>query len=196
MAPRRSYQSDIPSDAVEQMWERGYIRSFEMMRIAAWKSAISVAQLTVNDEDEIESRTGGAMRAIVGYRYTDVVSSAVDWTDVEWTRWRSAASTAIGSQKSGSGLLGLTGFGFPLATAVLAVLAPKAFPVVDRWALAGVFGVDPAQTRGRTWHTAERYEEYARRLAVSTDPTLMAVASIHDRDRSVMNATREAYRGE
>jgi|GEM_PF-3552559 len=190
MASTYSYQHDIPTADVERMWDRGHIRPYELLRIAAWKSAISVARLTVNAEEEIEGRTRDALVAITPFRKVDVVSAVVDWTE-----WRVAASTAIGSRERGTGLLGLTGVGFPLATAVLAVLAPTAFPVVDKWALAGVFGVDPAGTRGRVWQTAERYLEYARRLAESTDPTLRGISSIHERDRRVMNTTRAAYTG-
>src|SRR5712692_9646955 len=42
----------------------------------------------------------------------------------------------------------LEGVGYPMATAILDILDPGVWPVMDRWAVITVFGTRPAATRG------------------------------------------------
>lgn len=53
MRKRPDYQKR-PVEITEKAWNRGYIRAFELARIAAWKSAQGVAGITVNKPEEIQ----------------------------------------------------------------------------------------------------------------------------------------------
>ena len=55
--PRRPEYQDRPCWITDEAWNRGYIEPFELARIAAWKSARSIAAITVNRPEEIEAWT-------------------------------------------------------------------------------------------------------------------------------------------
>jgi hypothetical protein len=181
--PRKKFQNEVSQDIIDRIWGRGYLTGFELCRIGAWKSAQSVALLTVNDESQIEFVTRRSLTAIGEFRDVNVVSDSFNWGN-----WYVAASTAIGQsrKKPATGLLSLHGVGYPLATALLAVLAPRAFPVLDRWAVSEVFGVTPDEGRESRWHSADHYMEYCRRLATD-DRAEFKNLSIHHRDQWMMN---------
>ena len=88
-------------------------------------------------------------------------------SDVEWIKWREASRSAIGAGADRTGLLGLWGVGYPMATAILSVLLPTTFPVMDRWAVQTVFGRQPngKPISDSKWQRAAAYESYARHLS-------------------------------
>ena len=179
---RKTFQFDLPVSDVDGMWERGRISGFELVRIGAWKSAKSVALLTVNSESFIESCTANAMAVIRPFREVDVIRDKTDW-DV----WQNCVATAIGRKKQPrSGLLRLEGVGYPVATAILSILAPSAFPVLDKWAISAVFGVPVQEASRGKWHRAAMYTEYCRRLATEERPEFDPRMNIHGRDVEMM----------
>ena len=153
------------------------------MRVVAWKSAQPLAELSLNDEDMIRDRTRAAMAAIGQFRGVNVVTQHVDWQV-----WRDAAATAIGAERAGTGLLGLRGVRYPVATAILAVLLPEVFPVMDRYAIAGVFGCSVKEGASAKWYRADKYREYCQLLAACERADVRQISSIHVRDQYFMNA--------
>ena len=104
--------------------------------------------------------------------------------DVAWVAWHDAARNAIGDAKAGTGLLGLEGVGYPMATAILCALDPLVWPVMDRWAVQSVFaGTKP------DWKHAAAYAAYARRLATYGASKWGDHSSIHDLDLKAMEAS-------
>ncbi len=142
--PSRPKYQDRPYQVTDEAWHRGWIKAFELTRIAAWKSAQGLAAITVNEPEEIESCTRKAMSVIQpwrGRKATELV------TDADWAAWRQAANNAIGwvgdQRVTASGLLSLKGVEYPMATAILDILDPDVWPVIDKWAAETVFGKAP-----------------------------------------------------
>ncbi len=183
MAAKKAYHDEVPAPLVARFWEQGEISPFQLMRVVAWKSAQPLAELSLNDEDLIRDRTRSAMLAIRQFRDSNVVTQKVDWQD-----WRDAAATAIGDERAGTGLLGLRGVRYPVATAILAVLLPDVFPVMDRYAIAGVFGCSAKEGALPKWHRADKYREYCQLLAACEGPDVRQISSVHARDQFFMNA--------
>lgn len=181
----KSYQHPIEVSRIEEIWRRGEITPLELMRIVAWKSALGLAEVTVNDESSIRSATRSAIVAVSFLRDTNVVTQR---HSVDWTAWRGAAADAIGSKSAATGLLGLRGIGYPVATAVLATLLPNVFPVMDRYAISEIFGTTLRDAKSPNWHTADYYTEYCRRLVGSEASEMRAKTSVHERDKVAMNA--------
>jgi len=184
---RKPYQEPIERGIIDEIWMRGWITGFELLKIGAWKSAKPVPLLTVNSEDLIESVTGSALDAISEFRHVDVTSEVVDWG-----RWVEAAATAIG-RKPSSGLLRLSGVGFPTATAILAVVAPGAFPVMDKWAISEVFEVSPSEASRTKWHRSIRYGEFTQFLAGNAIEFDAATLNVHERDQILMNRAMQRW---
>lgn len=111
---RKPEYQDPPLWIAGNAWERGHIEPFELARIAAWKSARSVAAVTVNRPGEIEFWTRAAISVILPWRNR---RAATLTTDADWAGWQKAANTAIGwvgrPGELPSGLLSLTGVGYP-----------------------------------------------------------------------------------
>lgn len=164
---RKPYQEPIERGIIDAIWMRGWITGFELLKIGAWKSAKPVPLLTVNSEDLIESVTGSALDAISEFRHVDVTSEVVDWG-----RWVEAAATAIG-RKPSSGLLRLSGVGFSMATAILAVVAPEA-----------------SRTK---WHRSIRYGEFTQFLAGNAIKFDAATLNVHERDQILMNRAMQRW---
>lgn len=179
MKNKRAYQ-ERPDHLRPLIWHQGHITPWQLLRIVSWKSAKGVALLSLNDEESIETVTAGSLQAVAGFRDRDIVAEPLD--DEEWSRWELAVRTAIGSKKAGTGLLALAGVGYPVATAVLCLTAPTAFPVIDKWAVQGVFGPDVARRNG--WHRGAAYRAFARTLATSA--ALDGRGNVHERDQFVM----------
>lgn len=179
MVKRPAYQQE-PHELREPVWDAGCFSALQMMRVAAWKSARGLAPLTMNDEDDIAQRTAAALDAIASWRTTNVLQG-----DVDWNAWQSAVATAIGSKRDGTGLLGLQGFGYPMASAFLAFLAPQAFPVIDRWTVLAVYGPNARDyERSRVFaHFAAELVEHAGDFSVTS--------SIHAVDQAVMAAAMQ-----
>ena len=151
--------------------------ALQMLRIAAWKSARGLASLTLNDEDSIRLRTANAMDAIRPWRSTDVLRDPVDWA-----AWREAVARAVGWKQRQTGLLALDGVGYPMASAFLALLAPAAFPVIDRSAVHGVYGSPIGN-----YQTSLAYTDFARALAARGE-YFPSARTIHELDQAVMTA--------
>lgn len=175
----KSYQDDPGDDIRESIWASGRLSALQMFRVAAWKSARGLASLTLNTEDAIASRTAAAVNVITPWRETNVLRGEVDWD-----AWRNAAATAIGSKTDRTGLLGLEGFGYPMASAVLSFLVPAAFPVIDRWTVEAVYGASVAKRAG-VWHRSRVYAHFAREL-VERQNYFGGVSNIHRVDQAVM----------
>lgn len=182
--PRRPEYQNRPCRITDNAWRRGYVEAYELTRIAAWKSARGVAAVTVNEPDEIEACTRAAMSAIQpwrGRKATELV------TDADWTDWRQTANRAIGwvggQRETSSGLLSLKGVEYPMATAILDILDPDVWPVIDRWAAQTVFGKVPSR------YSAGRYAAYARHLAAEGPKCWGADLSIHELDVKAQSAS-------
>lgn len=179
---RKEYQ-DRPDWIASNAWDRGYIEAFELARIAAWKSGQSVAAITVNEPREIEACTGAAISVIRPRRSrkgTELV------TDADWATWEQAANAAIGwvdRRGPSSGLLSLKGVGYPMATAILDILDPDVWPVIDKWAAKTVFGAVPSR------YCAARYAAYARHLATAGTKCWGVGLSIHELDEKAQSAS-------
>jgi hypothetical protein len=182
--PERPEYQDRPCWIAEEAWNRGYIEAFELARIAAWKNARSVAAITVNRPKDIEVRTRAAISVIRPWRGRRAVALA---TDADWAGWQQAANAAVGWMSSAgepsSGLLSLKGVGYPMASAILDVLDPDVWPVMDKWAAKTVFGIIPSR------YCAARYAAYARHLAAEGARCWGAGLSIHDLDVKAQSAS-------
>lgn len=178
-----------PSHIADQAWHRGYLKPLELLRIAAWKTGQGLGSLTLNTEDSIESRTGAAIACIRPWKGRQVVGQN---DRAKWDNWRETARQAIGVKATGEGLLGLKGVGYPMASAILDILDPEVWPVIDRWAVRAVFGTRPngAAWRLEQWQCAAAYEAYARHLATVGRDCWDQAQSIHQLDVEAMMASR------
>jgi hypothetical protein len=177
-----------PSGVADQAWRRGYLKPLELLRIAAWKTGQGLGSLTVNTEESIESRTKAAIDCIRPWKGRQVVrlNDKAIWDD-----WRETARRAIGVAATGEGLLGLRGVGYPMASAILDILDPEVWPVIDRWAVQTVFGIQSsgAPWRPAQWQCAAAYEAYARHLATTGAACWGHAYSIHQLDVEAMRAS-------
>lgn len=182
--PRRPEYQDRPFWITDEAWNRGYIEPFELTRIAAWKNSRSVAAITVNRSEEIGAWTRAAISVIQPWRGRRAVALT---TDADWTDWQKAANAAIGwigSQgASPAGLLSLKGVGYPVASAILNILDPDVWPVIDKWAAKTVFGIIPSR------YCAARYATYARHLATEGTRCWGVGLSIHELDTMAQSAS-------
>lgn len=188
----KDYQ-DRPSEIAAAAWSRGYLKPLELLRIAAWKTGQGLGSLTVNTERDIESRTGAAMDRIRHWRRRRG-RRVVGLTDQAlWDDWRETARRAIGVAATRKGLLGLKGIGYPMATAILDILDPDVWPVIDHWAVQTVFGTQPDGTPWppRQWQCAAAYEAYARHLATEGARHWGSDYSIHQLDVKAMKASMD-----
>lgn len=176
MPSRPEYQKR-PCEITGDAWRRGYIEAFELTRIASWKSALSVAAVTVNKPHEIEACTRIAISVIRPWRGRKATELRAD---ADWSDWRKTANEAIGwvgaHGQAPSGLLSLKGVEYPMATAILDILDPDMWPVIDKWAAQTVFGKAPSR------YSANRYAAYARHLATEGTRCWGAGLSVHDLD--------------
>ncbi len=94
----KDFQDDPPAEIAASAWRRGYLKPLELLRITAWKSVKGLGHLTVNSEDEIESRTRAAIDSIrpwKGRRVVGLTDQALwdDWQETARSRdpakWRS-----------------------------------------------------------------------------------------------------------
>ena len=181
--PRYQVRPDYVAD---RAWERGYLRPLEFFRVAAWKTGQGLGSLTLNSEESIEARTKAVIDCIQAWRGRKVV--AVD-DDALWADWRETARSAIGIKADKTDLLGLDGVGYPMASAILDILDPHVWPVIDRWAVQTVFGAQSsgAPLPARWWHRAAVYQTYARHLATTGAACWGSSLSIHELDQKAMS---------
>jgi hypothetical protein len=163
----------------------------QVLRVAAWKSGRGLGDLTLNSEEAFRGVSSKAMKEIQSWNGRSVLGrmSHKDWDD-----WRDVAATAIGSKAKATGLLGLKGVGYPMATAILCILNPEVWPVMDKWAVQTVFGT---RVGGRQWSTgrwqkAKAYSAFAHHLATQGSKTWPAERTIHSLDQLAMRASMPA----
>jgi hypothetical protein len=96
------------------------------------------------------------------------------------------ANSVIGTKRGETGLLALAGVGYPMATAILDILDPEVWPVMDRWATHTVFG-----RRLRRYGAAE-YAAYTRHLATVGHACWPDKPSIHSLDEVAMDTSRRS----
>lgn len=176
-----AYQRE-PEELRDQIWDAGQITPLQLFRIVAWKSAKGLAPVSLNSEKDIERWTSNALEATSSWRTTNVLTD-----EIHWNEWEHAAGTAIGASKQAvgdsnkSGLLALDGVGYPVASAILALLLPKAFPVIDKWTILGVYGPG-----AKNWKRKVVYRNFTERL-VEVAHHFPDRTSIHEVDKAVMN---------
>ena len=173
---RPRYQIE-PTDLADRIWDAKVITPLQLHRIVAWKSARGLAWVTLNTEEEIMLRSSQALTAIEDLRGLDVRQPGTDWR-----RWEDAVRQAVGASDPPRGLQGLSGIGFPVASAVLAILSPRTFPVIDRWAMTAVYG-----RPSNNFQTAGFYRHYTEQL-VGIGHHYPDCATVHELDQAVMNA--------
>jgi hypothetical protein len=179
-----AYQAELDEEFRSRIWAQGHITPLQFFRIAAWKSAKGLAPLSLNTEADFRERTETLLRLLLPYRTHNVVRDRTDWDE-----WEHGAAAMIGSKNDHTGLLGLSGVGYPMATAVLAVLAPESFPVIDIWAVEAVFGTGSGR-RTWAWQRSAVYRRYAEHISRSDVPDLRHVTSIHERDQFLMRTMK------
>src|ERR1022692_2183125 len=111
-----------PDDVADQAWDRGYLTPLELFRGGGLETGQGLGSLAVNTADEIEGRTGAAVECARPWRERPVDGPI---GDAMWEGWRETARRAIGASAERSGLLGLEGVGYPMATAILDILDPR-----------------------------------------------------------------------
>ncbi len=179
MPGRRPKYQDEPHELRDSIWTAGEIAPVEFFRIAAWKSARGLAWLTLNTEAVIRSTTRQALERMGALRPLDVLTGPVDWDE-----WTAVTRSVVGSERARSGLLGLEGVGYPMASAFLAYLAPHVWPVIDRWTVLDIFGDDA----GLRWQHAVAYAAFTRRLCELAPHEYPSCVTIHQVDQAVMKA--------
>jgi hypothetical protein len=185
---KKKYQQRA-DDVTARAWSHGYLTPLDLFKVAAWKTGQGLGSLTLNTEEEIISRTGAAIDCIRPW-HTRTITAATD--DAMWDNWRETARRAIGAAADQSGLLGLHGVGYPMATAILDILDPCLWPVMDRSAVITVFGTRPSgqQWPATRWQRASAYEAYARHLVTFGAAAWSSSHSVHELDVQAMELAR------
>lgn len=187
MVERPKYQTP-PTWIGPRAWGQGHLTGLQVLRIAAWKNARSPALLTLLSEKKFHEVTAAAMEHMAPLRGRPAMGSR---PDDYWEEWGNAASWAMGT-KDESGLLRLKGVGYPVASAILCILDPEVWPVIDKWSVRTVSGVPGRPTR---WYGWKGYRAFARHLA-DEGPTFWPEAkTIHDLDQRAMNASKPGGEG-
>lgn len=179
VAKKPAYQTEPDQDFRSLLWQQGHITPLQFFRIGAWKSAKGLANLSMNSEDEFRTITERSMAAIKEVAHHDVVTDKVDWDE-----WQSAVAEAVGSKAKGTGLLGLVGVGYPIATALLCILSPKSFPVMDRWAVQSI--TSERFAKSSKWMRSAKYRVFTEGLASSQSNAFSSCSTIHERDLVLM----------
>ena len=189
------YQAE-PKELVEGIMGRGHITPWELLKIVSWKSAKGVAWLSLNTEEEIISCTAETVAGLTsGLGLADVL--ATEMTDELWELWEAKAGELIGADKKyaaggvPTGLLRLHGVGYPVATALLGLLKPEVFPVMDRWAIETIFGKGASKKR---WQTKAKYREYTQLLVTPKIMELQKIETLRGRDKAAMNISMGVYK--
>jgi hypothetical protein len=176
-----AYQRE-PTELRDEIWAAGHITPLQLFRIIAWKSAKGLAPVSLNTEEDITRWTSNALDATSSWRTTNVLTDTIDWNE-----WEHAAGNAIGASRQAvgdskkSGLLALEGVGYPVASAILALLLPDAFPVIDKWTVLGIYGPE-----AKNWQKKVVYRSFAERL-VEVAHHFPGCSSIHEVDKQVMD---------
>jgi hypothetical protein len=178
-----AYQRE-PTELRDVVLRQGFITPLQLFRIVAWKSAKGMASMTLNTELDIRERTAAAVDLAREWEGVDVVEEA---NLQNWDDWRETARAIVG-RKHGSepaGLLALHGIGYPVATAILSIINPKVWPVIDKWSVASVFGEAINTQRA---YFADQYEVFARHLATVGASSWPTANTVHELDQAAMRA--------
>lgn len=166
-----------PSELREMLWRQGHIDPLSLFRILAWKSAKGLAPATLNEPGRIEEVT----RQVINFLRPYEIATRPPNDDEFWT----ATHDAMVGSDGRSGLCGLDGLRIPTASAILSILNPSVWPVIDRWAYAALFEVTP-QHASRLIQWFNGYRKYVEALALLL-PSHPG-ESIHEIDQLAMNA--------
>ncbi len=190
------YQQE-PKGLVVDIMERGYITPWELFKIVSWKSAKGVAWLSLNSEDEIISCTKETVAGLKSWSGpVDIL--AEEMTDALWSEWEAKAGELIGADKKyaeggvATGLLRLHGVGYPVATAILGLLEPEVFPVMDKWAVETIFGQGASKKR---WQTKSKYLAYTQLLVKPEIGRLQKMTTLRERDKAAMDIAMQNAKG-
>lgn len=191
MAMQPKFQ-DEPEELVAEIFSLGYITPWNLFKIVSWKSARGLAWLSLNTEEEIRFVTEELVDGLRQLPETaNVLSKPMNEED--WNEWQRLAGELVGAvgkkNVQPSGLLRLQGVGYPVATAILGLLQPNVFPVMDRWAVETIFG-DGAGRKTWQWHTKAAYRRYTERLVNPECEFLDEIKTLRKRDIAAMNSSR------
>lgn len=191
MAMQPKFQ-DEPEELVAEIFSLGYITPWNLFKIVSWKSARGLAWLSLNTEEEIRFVTEELVDGLRQLPETaNVLSKPMNEED--WNEWQRLAGELVGAvgkkNVQPSGLLRLQGVGYPVATAILGLLQPNVFPVMDRWAVETIFG-DGAGRKTWQWHTKAAYRRYTERLVNPECEFLDEIKTLRKRDIAAMNASK------
>lgn len=191
MAMQPKFQ-DEPEELVAEIFSLGYITPWNLFKIVSWKSARGLAWLSLNTEEEIRFVTEELVDGLRQLPETaNVLSKPMNEED--WNEWQRLAGELVGAvgkkNVQPSGLLRLQGVGYPVATAILGLLKPNVFPVMDRWAVETIFG-DGAGRKTWQWHTKAAYRRYTERLVNPECEFLDEIKTLRKRDIAAMNSSR------
>jgi hypothetical protein len=181
---RPAYQEEVGPDIRRGIWDRGHIEPWELLRIVAWKSAKGLPWLALERPEKIVAVTREVCAAIAPY--SDAVASDEFKVEERGQAFLDATCQALGPRKKATGLRSLRGIELPVATAVLAVLNPAAWPVIDRWAVLSVFEALPRDATYRL----DVYRQYVRRLA-EIQRLQFSSHTIHAVDQRAMRAAQK-----
>jgi hypothetical protein len=185
-----AYQHE-PVELRQVITEQGYATPLQFMRIVAWKQAKgSLAYVTLNSEADIKRWTQAAVTAGKNLTGIDVLAPSAGFS---WSDWEKTTQTIIGINANQapkhhcepSGLLALCGVDYPVATAFLCILNPRAWPVMDRYSLETVFGDGSPKHHYRAVH----YRTFTEHLATEGRRHWSEAARIHDLDQSAMRVS-------
>jgi len=166
-----------PSELRDVLWAQGHIDVLSLFRILAWKSAKGLASATTNEPGRIEEVTREVLQRLRSYKDAESPPS-------DETFWAATHDVLVGPDGK-SGLFGLHGLRIPTASAVLSILNPSVWPIIDRWAYAALFDVSPRRASQLIgWF--DEYRAYHHKLTALLPkfPDL----SIHQLDQFAMNA--------
>lgn len=166
-----------PSELRKVLWRQGHADALSLFRILAWKSAKGLASATLNEPGRIEEVTREVIALLRPYEHATRPPTDEDF----WT----ATHDALVGPDGKSGLWGLEGLRIPTASALLSILNPSVWPIIDRWAYAVLFDATPQQA-SRLIQWFDTYRQYLEALA-SLLPNYQG-KSIHDLDQLAMNA--------
>lgn len=187
---RKIIEYQVEPDGLRaEIMKRGYITPWELFKIVSWKSAKGVAWLSLNSEDEIISCTKETVAGLKSWSGpVDIL--AEEMTDALWSEWEAKAGELIGADKKyakggvATGLLRLHGVGYPVATAILGLLKPEVFPVMDKWAVETIFGEGASKKR---WQTKSKYLAYTQLLVKPEIGRLQKMTTLRERDKAAMD---------
>lgn len=162
------------------------------MRIAAWKQAHIPAAMSINLPQQIETVTDEAisiLRASGCQKWSLLGNdSATLWQDYE-----DLVRTIVGTKRAKNGLYGMRGVEYPTASAILCILDPTMFPVIDQHAVRAIYGTETSGKDFGTakWYCATVYAHYARQLANVLHKQWRSAENIHKLDLKAMSVGKK-----